>query len=411
MINTEKTIIYITRDIERALGMTPSEKYIIVSNKTAYSEKIKKLYPDFVHLIQSPTSDLLGTTELLAHPETIKLITPNSCLLVFKNTLRVESQIGVNHWHTINPKSYLAEKVENKLSQIRWLGELGTKYLPPHAVKQAKFISWKNDPFVIQWAHGHTGDGTILLKTREELSTLQEKFPERMARLSSFIKGPSFTVNAVVAKDKILMGNISYQITGLQPFTDNEFSTIGNDWGFAHNVLSENSRSSIQNIVKDIGMKLQKDGWRGLFGVDVIIDEKSKRVYLIEVNARQPASTTFESKLQEEVRKKGATGITTFEAHLLALLEEPITENIIAITDGAQILQRVTKNVQGIFDDACTSLESKDYQVVVYQNTVLNSDLLRVQSTTSITEDHGVLNPKGIAIMETIKSCKLNLQV
>jgi len=407
----DKKIIYVTRDIERALGTIPNENFIIVTNKTPYGELIQKQYPDFIHFVSSQNKDLLGTTELLSHRDTAKLVAEESHILVFKNTLRVESEINAKKWKVINPKSYLAERVENKLSQIRWLGELG-KYLPTHTVKLTKQITWKNEPFIVQWAHGHTGDGTILIKTREELSALQEKFPERMARLSSFISGPSFTVNAIVSKEKIMMGNVSYQITGLQPFTDNEFSTIGNDWGFAHKFLNDRDLGNIQAIVRDVGVKLQKDGWKGLFGVDFIMDEKTRRMHLIEVNARQPASTTFESLLELKEREtKGIKGITTFEAHLRALLDLPIDQDIIAITDGAQIVQRLTKHVQSIFDDAVSALEKRGYEVIAYQNTIANSDLLRVQSQKSIVERHGLLNEEGSKITEIIKNCKLNLEV
>lgn len=408
-LNDQK-IIYVTREIERALGTTPNKDFIIISNKTTYGEIIKQQYPDFVYLLEHSGKGLLGTTDLIAHPETAKIIKPDSNILVFKNTLRVESEINSKHWKVINPKSYLSERVENKLSQVRWLGELA-KYLPTHVVKLTKQIVWKNEPFIVQWAHGHTGDGTMLIKTPEELSSIQEKFPERMARLSSFITGPSFTVNVVIATNKILMGNVSYQITGLQPFTDNEFSTIGNDWGYAHKTLNQKDLENIQTIVRDLGIKLQKDGWKGLFGVDFIMDEKSRKIYLIEINARQPASATFESILEEGQRAKGFKGITTFEAHLRALLDLPIDQDIISVTDGAQIVQRVTKHIQGIFDDAVIALKNKKFEVIAYQNTDLNSDLIRIQSDKSIMEKHNVLNSTGQTIAETIKSCKLNLEI
>jgi hypothetical protein len=406
----DNKIIYVTRDIERALGMVPNKDYLIISNKTAYGEEIKKQYPDFVHLISGESKDLLGTTELLSHPETTKLVTPDSRILVFKNTLRVETEISNKKWIVLNPKSQLSERVENKLSQIRWLGELA-KYLPSHTTKLTKQISWKNEPFIVQWAHGHTGDGTVLIRKIEELSALQEKFPERMARLSSFINGPSFTVNAVVAKDKILMGNISYQITGLQPFTDNEFSTVGNDWGLVKTILKPKDLENVQTIVHDVGVKLQKDGWKGLFGVDFIMEEKSRRIYLIEINARQPASTTFESLLELKEREKGVKGITTFEAHLRALLDLPIDQDIIGINNGAQIVQRITKHIQGVFNNEIMTLKKKGYDVVVYENNVPNSDLIRIQSGESIMSGHNTQNSKGLEITETIKNCKLNLEV
>lgn len=418
MNEESKTIIYVTREIERALGIVPNPHYLIVSNKTPYGETIKKQYPDFITLIDSGKRELLGTTDLLSHQTTRDLINNIQSqtstipqILVFKNTLRVESAATANGWKVLNPKSFLAERVENKLSQIRWLGPLATKYLPSHTAKLAKLIIWKNNPFIVQWAHGHTGDGTLLIRTQEELSSLQAKFPERMARLTTFISGTSFTVNAVVSKDRILMGNVSYQITGMMPFTDNEFSTVGNDWGLAKKILTNTDMQSIQEIVCDIGNKLQKEGWRGLFGIDFIRDNNNKKIFLIEVNARQPASSVFESYLQEKARATGSQGITTFEAHLGALLDLPIDQNIIGINDGAQIVQRITKGIQGIFDDVVNNLEKKSYQVIAYQNSESNADLLRVQSNESILDGHNTLNQKGREIAEIIRSSRINIQV
>ncbi len=418
-----KKIIYVTREIERALGVVPSRDYLIISNRTTYGESAQKQYPDFITLIEPIDDKVLGTTELLNHPTTRSIISKAQeelsdsgekiqvSILVFKNTLRVEAATQGNGWNILNPKSSLSEKVENKISQIRWLNELGQKYLPSHVTKIVKSIVWKNDPFIIQWSHGHTGDGTILVKTREQLASIQEKFPERMARLSAFVQGASYTVNSVVTSDKILVGNISYQITGLAPFTENEFSTIGNDWGLASTLLNEQDKQNIQNIAREVGQKLQTDGWRGLFGIDVIKQNSNGRIHLIEVNARQPASTTFESHLQEETRRKGRPGLTSFEAHLRSLLGLPIDQELIEINDGAQIVQRVTKSIQGVFDDVGDTIKKAGYDVIIYQNTEYNSDLIRIQSPVSIMENHGVFNLKGREILSKIKDSQFKIEI
>jgi formate-dependent phosphoribosylglycinamide formyltransferase (GAR transformylase) len=204
---------------------------------------------------------------------------------------------------------------------------------------------------------------------------------------------------------------VSYQITGMPPFTENEFSTVGNDWGIAKKLLTPENVTAIENIVNEIGQKMYADGWRGLFGVDVIRDDASKRMFLIEVNARQPASATFESTLQEKAREKGVRGLTTFEAHIRALLGLPIDQELIAINDGAQIVQRVTKNVQGVFDDVTGSLKSIGYDVIAYQNTAHNSDLLRIQSSVSIMDSHKAFNSKGKEILNEIKGSQIKIQV
>ena len=190
----------------------------------------------------------------------------------------------------------MADKIESKISQIEWLGHLA-KYLPKHRVDICQNIKWPGKPFILQYNHAHTGSGTLFINTKKRLNELAIKFPKRPVRISQYIEGPAFTNNNVVWDDKILMGNINYQITGLAPFTDNKFATIGNDWMLPSKVLSTKQIKQYKQIVTEIGRKLSKDGWKGLFGIDIIMDEKNGRLYLLEINARQPASTTFESQL------------------------------------------------------------------------------------------------------------------
>ena len=69
-----KKIIYVTREIERALGVVPSRDYLIISNRTTYGESAQKQYPDFITLIEPIDDKVLGTTELLNHPTTRSII-------------------------------------------------------------------------------------------------------------------------------------------------------------------------------------------------------------------------------------------------------------------------------------------------------------------------------------------------
>ena len=412
-----------SRDIERALGMAPNKNFVIVTNRTKYSESIKLNFPDFVHLVDlittntdaarvvHNTQDLWDTAQLLKSDTARKLIDqPNTAVMVFKNTTLIETIVKENGWTLLNPKAELAEKIENKITQIEWLGELAKKYLPPHEITLTKNLIWKKEPLIIQWGHGHTGLGTLLINSQKEIDELKQKFPERTARASSFINGPSFTINVVVGQ-KVLPGNISYQITGLPPFTDNVFSTIGNDWSLTHSILSESEIEDVHTMATDIGTLMMRDGWKGLFGLDFIRDNEREKINLIEINARQPASTTFESQLQEENRRNGVVGSTIFESHCLALFASKnesdtstrTVDLIVHINDGAQIIQRLTKKIAasgtGIMDDVKGSLRLAGYNVIEYQNTGINDDLIRIQSSMGIMETHGKFNARGKEIM------------
>jgi hypothetical protein len=202
----------------------------------------------------------------------------------------------------------------------------------------------------------------------------------------------------VVWGAEVLTGNINYQITGLSPFTDNKFATIGNDWALPTQLLSNKQIKQYKKIVIDIGKKLKKDGWKGLFGVDIIVDKKTGRLYLLEINARQPASTTFESRLQTSDFRLRTTDVTTFEAHIASLLDLPNKGyKLTSISDGAQIIQRVTKKIT-----KARALKIKDAAligVIEYNNTAPGQDLVRLQFSKGLMKKHNVLNDLGKKII------------
>ena len=395
----DKTIIYVTRDLERALGpQTIVAAYFIITNSTPFAKELSSRQKNIL-LINSP--ELLDTHELLVHPETSnyleKLIDPQ--ILVFKNTSTIEQICADKGWGLLNPAAQLANKIEEKISQVEWLDDL-TKFLPPHKIILLKEVKFDHTPFIIQFNRAHTGNGTILIDSEKVLIDLQQKFPDRPVRVTTFVKGTMFTSNNVVFSDQIIVGNRNVQITGLAPFTDQPFATIGNDWSLGTNRLTSAQFAQYQEMVIALGEKLRASGWRGLFGTDFILADTGE-LYLIEINARQPAGTTFESQLQSQLK----TGLTTFSLHLLSLLGEPLTEKTLApVESGAQIILR---NQTTIFSESCLTvfserLKTAGFTVIRYQNTEPGSDLIRIQSNAGIMNTPNTFNKIGESIVQAL---------
>jgi hypothetical protein len=258
-------------------------------------------------------------------------------------------------------------------------------------------------PFILQFNRSHTGSGTTLIDSESQLKNLQNKFPLREVRIAEYIPGPLFTNNNIVAKNKILLGNINYQITGLKPFTDLPFSTIGNDWGLPHKILNKKQFAEYKKIATDVGERLCGAGWLGLFGIDVVMHEKTGKLYLLEINCRQPAGTTYESQLQSNVRNT-KSGVSTFEAHLMALQNINLkSAKLIEIRDGAQIIlrnkEKGVKNTKQII----TKLKNEKLNIIRHNNTEPNSDLIRIQSKTGIMKNHNTFNITGEKIINILK--------
>lgn len=397
---TQTPVFYITRDIERALALdTAIPDYFIISN---YSKSFKPVDNKNILLIKE--KEPLDTWQLLKNKKVQNFLNDykNPNILVFKPTKQIERICTDNNWNLLNPSAELSNKIEEKISQLDWLGSL-KKYLPNYSVKLCRNIEWKKEKFILQFNRSHTGSGTILIESNKQLEKIKNKFPEREARLAKYIEGPLFTNNNIVTKNKTLIGNINYQITGLQPFTDLPFATIGNDWGFPDKYLDKEQAKQYKKIVTEIGEKLRTDGWKGLFGVDIVIEESTGKLYLVEINARQPASTTYESQLQQSQNTKHRTHITTFEAHLASLLDIDLSNyNLIEIKNGAQIIARNTYHVTHITPDTIDRLKKENFILTKYNNIKPGSDLLRIQSKGSIIKDHDEFNELGKKILEKI---------
>lgn len=379
-MNTDlhNNIVYICRDIERALGLpidTPG--YFIISNETSFAKSLAAQHEN-VLLISNDTPQ--NTWDLMKNQEVIDFVKriEDPHIVVFKNTPQIERICDEHGWELLNPDAALVNEVEEKISQIEWLGPLAEEFLPAHSVSPLADVSWNDESFILQFNRAHTGSGTMLITSEAELQALQDQFPKRPVRTLAYIKGPAFTSNNIVTSSQVLCGNVNYQITGLAPFTDQPFATVGNDWALPHALLSDEQCAQYKHMVAAIGNRLRESGWKGLFGVDIMVDEETGRLYLIEINARQPASTTFESQLQADARE--GTQVTTFEAHLLALLDTMDTLELVTVKIGAQMVKRVLHSDEDIPTSIISAIEEYGCIAISYENTTLGSDLLRIQT-------------------------------
>lgn len=382
-------VIYVARDAERAIGLPPIPGFFIIANYSAFAKRQNAVRRDMT-LIKSDR--LLNAAELLSRPETAELFQKTkgkASFLVFKNTEFIEKICAEKNWRLINPSAKLAAQVEEKISQIEWLGDL-RKFLPPHDVYILEKIKWRGEKFFLQFNRSHTGEGTFLIENEKQLEILRKKFPKRPARVVKPIGGPVFTSNIVAAKNILIAGNTSYQITGLAPFTDRQFATVGNDWSLPRKILSEKQKKEYNGMIKKIGKKMLFSGWRGLFGIDAILDQETGHFFLLEINARQPASTTCETILQ--LAKNPREENTVFAKHILALLQLPMTEDLTEIKTGGQLVQRVTaENIsEKTAKNLADRLEKNGFSIFLYDNTDIGDDLIRVRSKNGLMLGHNI---------------------
>lgn len=300
----EKCLYYVTVDPEKAIGLEKLIKNFKIVTYPDYPLN-KYLLNNGIEIIFAEKSDKKSSYRLIKDQKIFQLFqqqkNKNNFVMFFKISPSLEKISKTLNLHLLNTSSELNRKFEFKLPQLDFFKGLPIKI--PDSFKDqfknldfCKIVNQLDLPFIVQFNRGHTGDGTIIIDSEEKFNELKEKFNDRSAKFSKFIKGKSYTINCCATKKGTFIGGLSYQLTGIDQCTSKKGSTVGNDWFFP-SFLNSKTKEKIANFAKIIGDSMLSSGFKGLFGIDLIIDSFDN-VFVIEINARQIASIPMHTKLQ-----------------------------------------------------------------------------------------------------------------
>lgn len=306
----DKPLFYICNDPERALGLEALLKnyHIVCVDDSDLFTYIKLQIGNIFSLenhVGQKNALFRSSAKLLEEESVAEYINNNSkqnerFFQTFKISSRFQKLAERYNATLLNTTSQLNKSFENKLRQYRLLKQYEVNF-PPTLISKLKELDYQTladklgNSLVIQFDRGHTGTGTVFINSIDEFKSIQQKFPDREARVASRVEGFSYTVNAAVSRNGIYVAGLSYQITGVPELTHLEGGTVGNDFSCRQGISSKLKQQIIEEVTK-VGFAMKEAGYKGLFGVDLIVS--SDQVYIIEVNARQPASVPFHAKLQ-----------------------------------------------------------------------------------------------------------------
>lgn len=301
-------IFYITSDLERALGV----ENLLFNYNIIYSKPSQLAVPatDAGAYLKNFTSDsYYSSTKLLENPEVINYIKTSSqgnkpTIIVYKSDSKIEQICENNGFNLLNPRKQIHKEVENKSKFADFVKDTDIFVHPEHEnftklndLAYENLINKFGYEFYVQFIFGESGNGTFLIRTKEEFENLQKSYPLRQGKVTIRIPGPAYTVNCCVTRVGVFIGGISEQITGDPLFSSSRGGTIGNDFTQRH--LDDASRSKLVEKCMEIGEILKEHGYKGVFGLDFILNLDEQKFYLIEANLRQVQSLSFISYLQQ----------------------------------------------------------------------------------------------------------------
>lgn len=307
----KETIFFVTPDIKRGLGfedILPNFHLVCTYNDPVILPIRGSGANVFCleELMGIEAGNVNNSGKLLQNSHVLSYIRQHArgtpYIAFFKPSIKLDALIRDLGFLPLGNSADKNELFENKVNLNKAMQEIIPGNQIPFLIGKMGLLNYDDliDRFgkkiVVQFGHGWAGKTTYFVFQKEEFTKLQNKFLETNVRVSKYMKGVTLLNNCCIYRDNILVGPPALQVSGISQLCDNPSVTCGRQW--PNGILSDNQTDEIGSISRILGKVMQKNGFGGIFGIDFLIENKTGRVFLSEINARMTASTAFYTKVE-----------------------------------------------------------------------------------------------------------------
>jgi len=164
----------------------------------------------------------------------------------------------------------------------RWVRLSGARYAELAAEMGARLVA--------QLARGTSGSGTAFIRSEEDYQAAGLRFGESDVWIAPDVGELSLNVNALAFPSGTAVSWPSVQLEGLRMVHARRGMYCGNDYLATADLPSASVNGVIEQTAR-VGVWLASLGYRGLFGLDFVLDPASSRVYAVDLNPRWQGST------------------------------------------------------------------------------------------------------------------------
>lgn len=360
-------IFFVSPDVKRGLGLHDqlSGYHIICSYYDPIIPVLRNQNASIFCLEEEGNEETVNNTgKLLENKKVRQFIFSNTKavpeIIYFKPSSKIDVLLKEFGYLPLGNNFNLNEEYENKISFHNLIsGQFSEAVLPATVARLSdlNFKSLENKygiPFVIQFGHGWAGKTTFFIDSENTFGSLFSKFGNTRVKIMRKVNGITVINNCCIYNDKVLVGPPALQINNFNVLHPNPSTTCGRQW--PAETVNPEQLNTIIGLSGQIGNLMMKSGFRGIFGLDFLIEEKTGKVFLSELNARLTASIPFYTRLELSA---GKTPLMAY--HIASFNGKDIeTENgeQLKIT-GSQLLLR-----QKFSESRITSLDSFGVYVI-----------------------------------------------
>lgn len=278
----------------------------------------------------------LNSFSILSHPEVQKYLCglgKNLGIFVYKSTEKIANLCQKNGWRLIANPPEVRDPYENKKIFRETLEKIGVEPIPGEILKISDFnekVFGKmrekyGEEIVLKLPEVRQGGGkgNTFVKSGKDLSRFWQKVKElgEIYKLENMIvekkiEGISPSITGCVTCFGVLTGVVQTQITDIPEVVDVKKGGgmfVGHDWSWRH--YPEEIQQQARKITQKFGEYLCQQGYKGIFGIDLIVEKGTNKVYPCECNPRFTGAFPVYSMIQ---LRQGEIPFDVF--HLLELL-------------------------------------------------------------------------------------------
>ena len=233
---------------------------------------------------------------LLQHKEVVDYVKarggkPNFVFLMFdKDTEQLAKDLGGKVWF---PKAKLRTKMDNKIETVRVGNKAGVPSVPntlsevrdyDHLMEICEKADLGTD-LVLQSAFGDSGHTTFFIKSEADFRKHEHEIVgEGEIKIMKRIDCRGSAIEACATSEGTIVGPLMTELVGFPELTPYRGGWCGNE--IFSTAFPPKTRQRARELTFQFGEQLRKEGYRGYFELDFLIDKKTGEIWLGELNPR-----------------------------------------------------------------------------------------------------------------------------
>lgn len=189
------------------------------------------------------------------------------------------------------PKARLRTFLDNKVNTNRVAEKAGVACVPYTLKKVDSYAALRKvskhlgEHLVVQTPFGDSGHTTFFISDESDWNKYEDEIvAEKEVKIMKRIKCRGSALEACVTRHGTITAPLMTELVGFPELTPYKGGWCGNE--IYADTFTRPIRLKARNMAQAFGDQLRKEGYRGYFELDFLIDEETNEVYLGELNPR-----------------------------------------------------------------------------------------------------------------------------